>query len=114
MTTTAGSNRPASPAGPYEDNGTDLCPPGTPWAQAEESIREHLIQGRPVGMRDVAGRYVTVITGAGSHVVSVLTDLSGLTASAVFAAQDARTMSRLWAIAAEIAEERPASPGAVR
>lgn len=92
-------------AGPFERDGAEVFPPGTPLDQAEHELRQRLTQGHSIGMRDVAGRMVTVVPGRGI-VGNEVIDLSGLTAATVFAPRHARIMALLWTLAADIAEAR--------
>lgn len=92
-------------AGPFERDGTEVFPPDTPLDEAERVLRERLAQGHSIGLRDAAGRLVSVVPGRGV-VVSEVIDVCGLTAAAVFASQHARLMALLWTIAADLAEAR--------
>lgn len=92
-------------AGPFERDGEEVFPLGASLADMETELRNRLGAGHAIGMRDAAGRLSSVVPGHGVVVGEVI-DLSGLTAATVYAPEHARTMSMLWAVAAEVAEQR--------
>lgn len=97
-------------AGPFDRDGAELYPPGTPPDEAEQLLRRALADGKAIGLHDAAGRLVMVLPGHGL-VCGEASDITGLTAVTVFAPEHARLMSLLWSIAADIAEQRQLAAG---
>lgn len=91
--------------GPYTQDGRMPVPADTPLLEARDILRQQLALGHTLGMRDAAGRLVSVAPGIGV-VGNEVIDLSGLTAATVFSPAHARTMALLWELAAERAEQR--------